>query len=48
MECLIDTLSKDYRVSGIEVEAWKNVCGPGVEYLKRWMSRAKLDGRQVD
>jgi serine/threonine protein kinase len=40
MECLIETLSKDYQVSGIEVEAWKNVCGPGVEYLKRMMSPA--------
>ena len=41
MECLIETLSKDYRVSGIEVEAWKNVCGPGVKYLKLKMSPAK-------
>ena len=41
MECLIETLSKDYQVSGIEVEAWKNVCGPGVKYLKLKMSPAK-------
>jgi len=48
IECLIDTLSKDYQVSGIEVDAWKNVCGPGVKYLKGKMSLAELDGRQVD
>jgi serine/threonine protein kinase len=40
MECLIETLSNDYQVSGIEVEAWKNVCGPGVEYLKDKLSPA--------